>query len=99
VRRRFEAVGTSQPTKFDAAGKLLLIDVLEHWMNEVGKDRLPDRIFELRNTLIDDRDRGRARVRGLGGDEVARSARLNLLPDQRIAAGPRRGTRERWSAA
>jgi hypothetical protein len=58
VRHRFEAVGTSQPVKFDAAGKWFLIAVLENWMNELGWQDLPEGIFELRNALTDDRDRG-----------------------------------------
>ena len=43
--------------KFDAEGKSLLIGVLDHWMNEVGKSSLPEGIFDLRIALINDRDR------------------------------------------
>jgi hypothetical protein len=56
VQRRFEAVGTSRPVKLDVAGKSLVLAVVSHWLDEVGVDRLPEGIFELRNALADDRD-------------------------------------------
>jgi hypothetical protein len=57
VARRFQAVGATRPVTLDAAGKALLSTVLEGWLEEVGKDELPYGVSELRNALIDDRDR------------------------------------------
>ena len=58
VIRRFEAVGASRPVTLDRDSKLLLLNLLQHWLNDVGIDELPPGIFELRNALLDDLDRG-----------------------------------------
>ena len=35
-------------------GAVAVLDVLAHWLNEVGRDHMPDGAFALRNALIDD---------------------------------------------
>jgi hypothetical protein len=52
--RAFEAAGASAPVRLDRADVLVVIDVIEEWMKEVGSDALPDGVFDLRNALHDD---------------------------------------------
>jgi len=54
VRSAFDAAGAPAPVKLAAADKELLIEVINVWMQSVGRDDLPDGIFDLRNALYDD---------------------------------------------
>jgi hypothetical protein len=58
VIRRFEVVGATRPVTLDPDSKLLVFNLLEHWLIQAGVDGLPEGIFELRNALHDDLDRG-----------------------------------------
>ena len=31
-----------------------MLDVLAHWLNDIGREQMPDGAFALRNALIDD---------------------------------------------
>jgi hypothetical protein len=50
--------GTSAPIRLTKEQKLRLLDVVEHWLEEVNTTGLPEGIFELRNALTDERDYG-----------------------------------------
>jgi hypothetical protein len=52
--RAFEAAGASAPVQLDGSDVLVLIDVIDEWIREVGKDALPEGVFELRDALYDD---------------------------------------------
>jgi hypothetical protein len=54
VVRQFRAAGASEPVKLDHEEKVLLAAALEDWLREVGRDELPQGIYEMRNALIDD---------------------------------------------
>ncbi len=50
------AVSTNASTSvtFTRAQEQAVLDVLAHWLNDVGRDQMPDGAFALRNALIDD---------------------------------------------
>ena len=58
IIRAFEAVGTSAPVKLNRPAKRRLLEVCAAWLDEVGVDRLPDGIFDLRNALEDEKTYG-----------------------------------------
>ena len=58
IVRRFEAAGATRPVTLDWDSKLLVFNLLEHWLIQSGVEGLPAGIFELRNALRDDLDRG-----------------------------------------
>jgi hypothetical protein len=58
IIRSFEAAGTSAPVRLSKSAKRRLLDVCAEWLDEIGVDRLPEGIFDLRNALIDERDYG-----------------------------------------
>jgi hypothetical protein len=54
--RRFEAVGATRPVDLDAAGTLLLTDVLARWVDELGPNGLPPGVFGLYDALVGERE-------------------------------------------
>jgi hypothetical protein len=51
VRLAFEAVGATRRVVLDAAGKRVLLQIVEAWLAEATVDRLPPGVWELRNEL------------------------------------------------
>jgi hypothetical protein len=51
VRLAFEAVGATQPVILDAAGKRVLLEVVEAWLAEPSYATMPQGIRELRDEL------------------------------------------------
>ena len=68
LRERLRRVPSAQPAEetiavlanastsvtFTRAQQQAVLDVLAHWMNDVGRDHMPNGAFALRNALIDD---------------------------------------------
>ncbi len=54
ARRRFEALGASARVRLETDEVQTVLDVVEVWMRDVGRDGLPEGVFELRNALLDD---------------------------------------------
>jgi len=50
----FRAVGASRPARFTIDEKEQLAIVVDEWMDDVGRDLLPDGVFDLRSALIND---------------------------------------------
>jgi hypothetical protein len=56
----FRAVAASSPVRFTIDEKEQLLIAIDEWMRDVGSDRLPDGVFDLRSALINDlHDAGR----------------------------------------
>ena len=51
--RAFKGAGASSPVKLDPEGKAVILDVINHWANELkdGYRDLPEGIWDLRNAL------------------------------------------------
>jgi hypothetical protein len=49
-----DAVGATRPVRLEPAGKLVLLQVVEAWLGQVGVDGLPAGVWELRNELFAD---------------------------------------------
>jgi hypothetical protein len=54
VRRAFEAVGASAPVHLSRDDAGLIVEAVDVWMRNVGRDGLPAGVFDLRNALLDD---------------------------------------------
>lgn len=68
LRERLRLVPSAQPAEetiavsanastsvtFTRAQQQAVLDVLAYWLNDVGRDHMPDGAFALRNALIDD---------------------------------------------
>lgn len=68
LRERLSRVPSAQPAEetiavsanastsvtFTRAQQQAVLDVLAYWLNDVGRDHMPDGAFALRNALIDD---------------------------------------------
>jgi hypothetical protein len=51
-----EAVGATQPVQLRAAGKRVLLQVVEAWFSQATVDGLPPGVWELRNELLADEE-------------------------------------------
>ncbi len=52
--RAFHGAGASSPVRLDRADKAMLVRVIETWFGEVGKEELPQGIWELRAALLEE---------------------------------------------
>jgi hypothetical protein len=50
----FEAVGTSRPVRLERPEKRLVVESIRAWAAEVGARRLPARVWQLGDGLVDD---------------------------------------------
>jgi hypothetical protein len=52
--KAFEAVGTSRHVVLDNDAKVLIVDAIGVWAQNIGIDGLPEGVWNLRNALVDD---------------------------------------------
>jgi hypothetical protein len=64
VIRAFEAAGSPKSVRLDRTGKRLLLETCRRWLNEVGADKLPEGIFDLRKALEGEQANGELDERG-----------------------------------
>ena len=56
VVRAFDAVGASAPVRLGRPDKELVVGVVDRWAADVGKEQLPDGVWDLRCAIVRDLD-------------------------------------------